>query len=1229
MKTITQSIGARILVSLVFSFMLLVSAQAQFGTQGDIVPVRVPDPVMPKSGNSSQGGIMPMAVNGSISVGENSAYNAMTPSQLVQNVLVTGCLQASNVRFGYYNRTNNNAWVNHNWSSTPGNRMMGYFEKGTSSFPLEEGLILSTGRISSAMGPNNHSGYTDKMVSNASDPDLHTITNQTMYDAAVLEFDFVPAGNVVEFKYVFASEEYLEYVHTAFNDAFGFFLSGPGISGTYTNNAVNLAVLPNGEAVTINNIHPAGTNVDNQNYPAHNQEFYVNNPSGSTTMQFDGYTVVLTATYQVVPCQTYRIKMSIADAADDQWDAAVFLGARSFNSETLSLAHYGNNILDNNNIFEGCPNNRLVVTRQTTDLTNDYTVDLILSGSAVNGTDILTAGGQPFPTQITIPAGTASYEIPYYAVNDGAGDNAETFIVRVRNSCPCDENAVYVEEVINIYEQVTISALNATNVQCFGQNNGVITVNATGGSGNYEYSRNNGTSWQTSNTFTGLTSGNYTILVRDPGSCYEPVSGSVTVGAPSQIVANAGSDVAICSGTSTQLNGSGGVNYSWSPVTGLSNPAIANPVASPSATTTYTLTVSNASGICSSTDQVVVTVNPSPVVSVSPAEIEICRGTSTTLQASGAVSYVWNPTGATTSAITVSPNSNASYTVTGTASNGCTGSAVSTVLVKEAPANVNAGADANIGLCQTHQLQGSATGTGLSYQWSPSAGLSNPAIANPVYTPSAAGSVTFTLTVTGSNSCSASDDVTVNTAEVISATENIVAVTCAGGNNGSISLTIQGGTQPYNVAWTGPASYSASSAAISNLVSGSYAVVITDANGCSFTNSYLVGVLEDETNPTIVCPENINVTTATGSCSANITIVPATASDNCGTPAVTGQRNDGLLLNEAFPVGTTLITWTATDASGNFATCTQSVIVVAGPDAVNDDFSSSAINGQTGGNTASVLTNDYLNCQTLVSTDVNTTLVSNGGITGASISSTGIITIPSGTPAGTYTLVYQICEVLNPANCDQAEVSVTVSAASIDAVADNGSANGYTGGTAVSNVLTNDLLNGAAVNASEVILTQVSTTNAGISLSGSSVVVAAGTPAGTYILVYQICEVLNPTNCDQAEVSVIVDNAVIEAVNDDFTSNPLECNEGGVAGNVLVNDKLNNLPVDAADVVLSIVNNGGIAGLNLSETGVLTLPSTVLMGSYTVTYSICDAINPANCDVADVLITVTDSENPT
>ena len=344
---------------------------------------------------------------GSISVAENTVYNAYTPTQLVQNVLITGCLTATNIRFGYYKKVNNVwTWNNNSWPSTAGDRQMAYFNKGNSTFPINEGLVLTTGKASSAMGPNSATNKSDQMVSGASDPDLATITGKSMNDAAVLEFDFIPAGNTVEFKYVFTSEEYIEYCETEFNDAFGFFLSGNGISGTYTNNAVNLATIPGNIPVSINTIHPAGTNVNNQNFPAENSQYYLDNPANSVTMQYDGGTVVLTATYTVVPCSTYRIRLAVADASDQLWDAGVFLGAKSFNSESVILTNFGNFIEGQNNVFEGCQN-KLRVERTNPDLTSSVTVPLLLSGTFSNGVDIQTTGGNPFPASVTIPAGSA------------------------------------------------------------------------------------------------------------------------------------------------------------------------------------------------------------------------------------------------------------------------------------------------------------------------------------------------------------------------------------------------------------------------------------------------------------------------------------------------------------------------------------------------------------------------------------------------------------------------------------------------------------------------------------------------------------------------------------------------------------------------------------------------------------------------------------------------------
>ncbi|MDP1548393.1 MAG: T9SS type A sorting domain-containing protein, partial [Anaerolineales bacterium] len=197
------------------------------------------------------------------------------------------------------------------------------------------------------------------------------------------------------------------------------------------------------------------------------------------------------------------------------------------------------------------------------------------------------------------------------------------------------------------------------------------------------------------------------------------------------------------------------------------------------------------------------------------------------------------------------------------------------------------------------------------------------------------------------------------------------------------------------------------------------------------------------------------------------------------------------------------------------------VPVTAAPIEAIADYGTS-VNGYTGGTSlTNVLANDLLNGVAVIPSEVTLTFVSSSD-PGVTLVGSNVV-VAAGTAAGDYTLIYQICEVLNPTNCDTAIVYVPVTAAPIEAIADYGtSVNGYTGGTSLTNVLGNDLLNGVAVIPSEVTLTFVSSSDPGVTLVGNNVVVAAGTAAGDYTLIYQICEVLNPTNCDTAIVYVPV-----------------------------------------------------------------------------------------------------------
>jgi gliding motility-associated-like protein len=250
-----------------------------------------------------------------------------------------------------------------------------------------------------------------------------------------------------------------------------------------------------------------------------------------------------------------------------------------------------------------------------------------------------------------------------------------------------------------------------------------------------------------------------------------------------------------------------------------------------------------------------------------------------------------------------------------------------------------------------------------------------------------------------------------------------------------------------------------------------------------------------------------------------------------------------------------------------------------------------------------------------------------------SIDSEGVLTLAPNTTSGTYTITYQLCEVgANPANCDTATATVVV----LNPIVANDDTNiipvnGYDGGLAIPNVLVNDTLNGVLVNTSQVTITLTSTLPSGITFNTltGQVGVNPQTAAGTYTFTYNLCEVgAIPANCDPATVTVVVSAAPINAENDDLSSNPINGYEGGTPGNIFVNngngqDTLNNSTIIPNEVTISVVNNGGIIGLSIANNGDITIPSGTPAGNYVVIYSICEVLNPTNCDQATITVVIT------
>ncbi len=238
-------------------------------------------------------------------------------AQMVQNMLVSGGIQVYNVQFTGYPQSSGT------FSGETGNG-------------LSSGLLITSGKASLAMGPNNSHGA-GRNNGVVGDADLSVLADDDTFDACVLDFDFIPSTGNISLTFVFASEEYPEGVNANWNDAFGIFLSGPGIEGPFTNGSINLAVLPETDIpISVNTVNSIS-----------NAIFFVSNwnPVVNNYIQYDGYTVVITVNATVEPLLTHHLKIAIADGGDGSFDSGLWIKEASFTD--LILTHVGSQIAAN------------------------------------------------------------------------------------------------------------------------------------------------------------------------------------------------------------------------------------------------------------------------------------------------------------------------------------------------------------------------------------------------------------------------------------------------------------------------------------------------------------------------------------------------------------------------------------------------------------------------------------------------------------------------------------------------------------------------------------------------------------------------------------------------------------------------------------------------------------------------------------------------------------------
>lgn len=652
----------------------------------------------------------------------------------------------------------------------------GTFANGnTTNIGINNGILLTTGSATMAVGPNNSVSQGLCNNTSSSDPQLVAIEPQATYDLCVLEFDIIPECSQLTVRFVFGSEEYPEFVNASFNDAFGFFISGPGPApgctpGFYNN--TNVATLPNNTTpVSIDNVN-AGNNA----------AYYVDN-TGGATIQYDGFTTVLTRTINVCPCQTYHWKFAIADAGDCIYDSGVFL-------EFLQCS------------------NALTLTPSSTPASGCSGCNGSASVAVAGGTGPFTynwsPGGYTTSTVNNLCAGTYTVTV----TDQLSCSPASTLAVTVGGSSPALQ-----------------STQTQTNVTCNAQCNGTASVNVTGGTGPYTY--NWLPSGGTNASATGLCAGVYTVDVTDQTGCTG--TWTFTITQPAALSTTSSSTPAACgnnngSASVTPAGGAGGYTYAWAPSGGTGS------TASNLGSGSYTCTITDANG-CTLVETVTVPSTGGLASTISGTDVT-CYGTATGSATASPVggnpgyTYAWSPSGGTGS--TANNLTAGTYTCIVTDGSGCT--SVSQITITEPAQLTAASAGFNVtcnGACDGQVVTIPAGGTpNYSFLWN--TGCTTAACSNVC-----AG--TYTVTITDGNGCSTTDVATVTQPSAITITTGMTQATC-GQSDGSANANASGGTGAFTYQWiNGPAG-----ATYSNIPAGTYSVIATDANGCADTAAVTV-----------------------------------------------------------------------------------------------------------------------------------------------------------------------------------------------------------------------------------------------------------------------------------------------------------------------------------------------------------------------------------------------------
>ncbi|MFK7784120.1 MAG: choice-of-anchor L domain-containing protein [Crocinitomicaceae bacterium] len=559
---------------------------------------------------------------GTSSFAQITVDNTPTAAQVV-NTLIGAGVTVSNITF------------------TGNTNQIGTFDGSASNIGLPNGIILSSGAVLDCVPPSQPSG---PGFNTPGDPDLLTVAQSvtsnpasgnitSTNDAAILEFDFIPTGDSVRFNFVFASEEYQTWINSVYNDAFGFFISGPGFAGPFAapaafpNGSENLALVPGTtDPITISTIHPGL-----------NAAYYIDNPAG-TTHTYNGFTIPITIEFAVVCGQTYHFKFAVADGQDTALDTGVFLEGNSFSSDAVDVAVA--TVSGDTAVYEGCTSADFIFSR--TDSTDTLDVTFNINGTAIEGTDFAALG-----TSITFLPGQDTIVLTLDPIADGLIEPGESVIITAFTVNACGDTVASTGTVW-IFDEPFLDITEDDPILLCGDDSLLVGATASGGFAPYTYS------WTGSSSITDSAYVNASILgpveyyVTATDGCGYTITDTVTVTLNQTLAIDT-----LISFPSAPCDATGAVSGIASGISGVPlyewvGPGAGNPnsidatVWEDLSSGWYYFTVTD--NVCEESDSVFVDVTPPPVASFDASPQAGCAPLSVvfTNTSQNATSYEWD-----------------------------------------------------------------------------------------------------------------------------------------------------------------------------------------------------------------------------------------------------------------------------------------------------------------------------------------------------------------------------------------------------------------------------------------------------------------------------------------------------------------------------------------------------------------------------------------------------------